>query len=803
MIGKTLGQHKIIASLGKGGMAEVYRAEDTNLRREVALKILPEELAANPERLERFKLEARAVAALNHPGIVTIYSVEQDEGVHYMTMELIDGLTLDLVTPPVGLPLKTLFQYSLALADALSAAHHKGIIHRDLKPANIMITREGRLKILDFGIAKLQEPTSSGNDDETLVDSQSMTREGGVLGTTSFMSPEQAEGKPVDSRSDIFSLGVLLYEMATGKRPFTGKTEVAVVAAIIKEEPVPVAELRADLPHHLTRIIKHCLAKDPQNRYQSSLDVRNELKELEREIDTGVIETRTVTSRTEIRREEGGVPRWWYLSIVIGLATLGGSLWFARNSDDPASGSEVHSSGAPLKASTPSIAVLPFVDMSPQEDQEYFSDGLTEELLTTLAKNTNLRVAARTSSFAFKGQTPEIAVVGAKLQVKTVLEGSVRRIGNRARITTQLINVEDGFQIWSESFDRELDDIFAVQAEIANAVAMALKVRLSEGSGGSDTAQTVHPEAYTAYLQGRHFSEKTGRDFLDTAVTYFEKSLAHAPDYAPAWVGLAEVRSEQAGLGYVPVDEGYADSRQAAERALELDPTLASAHVSLGEIKLRYDWDWAGADLDFQKALALEPGNAGVILGASRLARTRGRLIEALVLARRSSELDPLNVRGHHTHGLHAWYANQLDEAAAALEKAIELDPNKPRTRSFLGRIYLAQSRVDEALSVIESEPHAAFRVIGKVMLATALENSETADTALAELLEEWGDLAAFQIAEVYGFRGEVDNAFIWLEKAYAQRDSGLTWIQGDPHLRSLATDPRWDTFLKKMRLTD
>lgn len=800
MIGTTLGQHKIIGSLGKGGMAEVYRAQDLNLQREVALKILPESLAGDPERLERFKLEARAVAALNHPGIVTIYSVEQHEGIHYITMELIEGLALDLMIPPGGLPLETFFQHAVSLADALSAAHEKGIIHRDLKPANVMVSRDGRLKILDFGIAKLQEP-AGGTQDETLLDSQSMTKEGRVLGSTSFMSPEQAEGKLVDTRSDIFSLGILLFQMATGRRPFTGKSDVAVTASIMKDDPAFVTDLRSELPHHLGRIIKHCLAKDPQYRYQSALDVRNDLKELIGEMTTGLAETRTGATRPAAHREENRNPRWWYLAIVIGLATLSSSLWLTRNSSQTGGEAPARTSGGGPEPHLPSIAVLPFVDMSPQRDQEHFSDGLTEELLTTLAKNTNLRVVGRTSSFAFKGQSPEISEVGAKLNVETVLEGSVRQIGNRARITTQLIKVDDGFQLWSESFDRELNDIFAVQAEIAKAVAAALKVRLTPGNSAPEAIQTVLPEAYTAYLQGRHFSEKTGESFLETAVRYFEQALSLAPDYAPAWVGLADVRSEQAGLGYLPVEEAYRKSRQAAERALELDPTLASAHISLGEIKLRFDWDWEGADIEFQRALALEPGNAEVLLGASRLARTRGRLIEALVLARKSSDLDPLNVRGHHTHGLHAWYANQLDEAVIAFERALELDPDKPRTRSFLGRVYIAQSRPVEAREAMERETHPAFQLIGQVLLETALDNQQEGDAALAKLLEQWGDQAAFQIAEVYSFRGERDNAFAWLEKAYAQRDSGLTWIHGDPLLRSLTADPRWDEFLEKMRL--
>jgi TolB-like protein/class 3 adenylate cyclase len=451
---------------------------------------------------------------------------------------------------------------------------------------------------------------------------------------------------------------------------------------------------------------------------------------------------------------------------------------------------------------TPSIAVLPFVDMSSEKNQEYFSDGLAEELLNDLAKIPGLRVAARTSSFQFKGKNEDLRTVGEKLNVGAILEGSVRRQGSRVRITAQLIKVGDGFHLWSETYDREMNDIFAVQDEIARSVAGSLKVALLGKKTAIPSAQGTNADAYNAYLQGEYFLKRHGKENLEKSLGYYEQAIKLDPGYAPAWVGLAAARSDQADRGYLPVEEGYRKAREAAERALALDANLAEAHAAMGGIKLSYDWDWTGADASYQRALALEPGNAKFIRNAAVLAKTLGRLDEALAQDRRAVELDPLSVPAHNTLGIAAYYAGRLEEAAAAFKKALELNPEFPGTHTDLGQVYLAQRHPQEALAEMERESEPELRLQGQALAYHALGRKKESDVALAELIAKYQAEAAFQIAEVYAFRGEADRALEWLERAYSQRDSGLAEMKGDPLLKSLERDPRYAAFLKKMRLS-
>jgi TolB-like protein/Tfp pilus assembly protein PilF len=439
------------------------------------------------------------------------------------------------------------------------------------------------------------------------------------------------------------------------------------------------------------------------------------------------------------------------------------------------------------------------VDMSPARDQEYFTDGLSEELLNALAKIPELRVAARTSSFQFKGKTADVASIGRQLRVGTILEGSVRKAGRHVRITAQLVKVEDGFELWSETYDRELDDIFGVQEDIARSVSSALKLRLL-GEAGAPGARG-NADAYNLYLQGRYFADRRTREDLEKAVSYYQQALKLDPRYARAWVGLADAHSDQADQGSVPLAEGYRKAHEEVDKALELDPDLAEAHAALGRIRLTYDWDWSGADATYKRALELEPGDARVVREAANLAATLGRFDEALRLDRRAAELDPLSVTAHYRLGLHTSYVGRLDEAEAAFHKALDLNPEYPAAHALLGRVFLARSKAQAALEEIERETEPSWRRYGLALAYHALGRKGEADAALAELLEKDSEGAAFQIAEVYAFRGEKDKAFEWLERAYAQRDGGLSQMKGDPLLRSLESDPRYAAFLKKMRL--
>jgi TolB-like protein/DNA-binding winged helix-turn-helix (wHTH) protein/Tfp pilus assembly protein PilF len=462
-------------------------------------------------------------------------------------------------------------------------------------------------------------------------------------------------------------------------------------------------------------------------------------------------------------------------------------------------------SAAPLlaRSATPSIAVLPFVDTSPGKSQEYFSDGLAEELLNELAKSPRLRVAARTSSFHFKGHDGDLRTVGQKLNVGSVLEGSVSREGNRVRITAELVNVENGFQLWSGSYERNLDDVFAVQDEIARAVAAELKVKLLSGGAPAALPRSTNPAAYSDYLQGRYFYERRTKNDLEKATSYFEQAIKLDPGYARAWSGLAWARMSQADSAYgLSFEQGYRLARDAAEKALQLDPSLAEAHAAIGRIKRTHDWDWAGADASFQKAIELEPQNALALMGASSLAGSLGRFDDAVALGRRAVELDPLSVIAHVALGLRAYYAGQLDLAVTAYEKALELNPGDPSAHYLLSLVYLARSEPLRAQAEAQQQPRGAGRYVGEALAYNASGRKQEADAAVKTLVSNYANEAAYQIAEVYAVRGELDRSLEWLETARTQRDAGLSAIVGDPLLKNLRADPRYAAFLKQMRLT-
>lgn len=450
---------------------------------------------------------------------------------------------------------------------------------------------------------------------------------------------------------------------------------------------------------------------------------------------------------------------------------------------------------------TPSIAVLPFVNMSNDRSQEYFSDGLAEELLNALAKVPGLKVAGRTSSFQFKGKTEDLRVVGQKLNVATILEGSVRKEGSRVRITAQLIQVSDGFHLWSESYDRDLNDVFAVQDDIARSVTGSLKVTLLGEKTAAPSARGTNAEAYNAYLKGRYFLKRRSQENMEKALGYFEQAIKLDPGYAPAWEGLAMTHNRQALFGYAPFAEAFRKGRAAAEQALALDRTLAGAHGEMGYVQMGYDWDWLGADASLKRALALEPGSATLVRGAADLALALGRIEEALALNRRSVGLDPLSAEAQYFVGVAALYAGRLEEAFAGFKAALDLNPAYPSTRVFLGRVHLARSHPQEALAEMELEPEPYWRLYGQALAYHALGRKKESDAALAELTAKYSTIAPFQIAEVYAFRGEADRAFEWLERAYTQRDTGLIWLKADPLLKGLQRDPRYTAFLKKMRL--
>ena len=795
MIDETISHYRVLRKLGGGGMGVVYDAEDLSLGRHVALKFLPEDLARDHSAVERFHREARAASALNHPHICTIHEIGEHDGKSFIAMELLEGKTLKHAIAGAPLAVETALELAVHIADALDAAHAKGIVHRDIKPANIFVTDRGQAKVLDFGLAKMMRPAAHAAD-ATISEAGQLTGVGATIGTVAYMSPEQALGRELDARSDLFSFGIVLYEMATGVLPFPGETPGAITNAIVNATPTLPVRLNPRIPAELDRIIGKALEKKPELRYQSAAEMRVDLTRLLRETQTIPVSAAGAASQIPTQNPPAAQRNWKVsgaAGAVAAVVVIAAALYLLPDRSSPVP-------PAPA-AEQPSIAVLPFADMSAQRDQEYFSDGLAEELLNSLAKIPGLRVAARTSSFQFKGKTEDLRTIAGKLNVSTILEGSVRTQGERVRITAQLIKASDGFHLWSETYDRELRDIFAVQDDIARAVAGSLQVALLGSAKPAPSGKDTNVEAYNAVLQGRYFAERRSKENTERAVGYFEQASKLDPNYAPAWAGLARVRLNQIGAGDLPVAEGRSKAREAADRALALDPNLADAHLADASIKMNYDWNWSGADAAIQRALALEPGHAAALDRAGGLACALGRFDEALRLGRRAAALDPLRPATWGNLGYCAVRAGKWEESAAALRKALELTPERPNTHAHLGRILLAQSRPEEALTEIELDASPLWRMHGLALAYHALGRKKEADAALAQFITKYQEDGAFQVAEIYAFRGDADRAFEWLERAYAQRDGGLTEMKGDFLLKSLERDPRYVAMLKKMRL--
>jgi serine/threonine protein kinase/Flp pilus assembly protein TadD len=671
MIGQTLGHYKILDKLGAGGMGEVYRALDTTLDREIALKILPPEIASDPDRLDRFEREAKALAALNHPNIVTIHTVEAVDEVHFLTMELVEGQPLSQLIPSGGLSLERFFDVAIPLADALAAAHDKGIIHRDLKPANTMVTDDGRLKVLDFGLAKLrQEPTPA---DLSELRTEPLTQEGMVVGTVPYMSPEQLEGCDLDGRSDIFSLGTILYEMATGQPPFRGSSSVSIIAAIVKDSPAEVDQLRDDLPHHLARIVRHCLEKDPEDRFQTSRDVRNELQDLQQE---SSLEEHPGFSVAHRARSHKNLKRWIVAIAAVALVTLVAVWWVAtRESSQVARDLEVD---VPQR-----IVVLPFENLGPPED-EYFADGVTEEITSRLSAVSGLSVISRTTATQYKESRPPLAQIGRDLNVDYALEGTVRwaRIEagqSRVRITPQLIRVSDDTHLWSDSYDRVLDDIFTIQSDLAQQVLSAMNIALSDSERPAIEVQpTKNLDAYQAYLQGKHLLRQPHftLESWTRALASLERAVEMDPGFAPAWAQLARAHAR---LIYFKVDaspERLAMAGHALERAVASDPDSPEVHLAAGYYHLWAIRDAEGAREEFRIAAQQMPNSTDVLEGLGESARLQGRIEDAIDHYERAIVLSPLDASPVVELGLSQWWARKFEKALRSCDRAIVLAPD-------------------------------------------------------------------------------------------------------------------------------
>ena len=766
-----VGSYEIIAPLGAGGMGEVYRARDTRLKRDIALKVLPEAVASSPERLARFEREARTVAGLNHPNIVTLHSIEEVDGTRFITMELVEGRDLGALIRSGSVPLGQLLDLAVSLAEALVAAHEKGVVHRDLKPANVMVTRDGRVKVLDFGLAKLTEAEPDLESTQAATLTAPISEIGQVMGTLPYMAPEQLRGEVVDARTDLFAFGVLIYELAARRRPFGGKTFADVSSAILRDAAESLARVRPDLPADLERIIDRCLEKQPRERFQTALDVANELRGLRRSLERGAPPT----------------PQ-------------------------------------PTVDAVASIAVLPFVNRSANADDEYFSDGIADELLNVLARIKRLRVTARSSSFHFKGKDTTIAEIGRALDVSTVLEGSVRKAGTRVRIGVQLVRTLDSSQLWSETYDRTLDDIFAVQDDIARAVAKELSATLlgeaAEAPTSSPTPAEIpvaskgrqcDPESYDLYLRGRYLFGATA-DGPVRAQELFRQAIERSPQFALAYSGLGESYVMQSWLGSRDREITVSQAKGALARALALDPQLCEARVLSAQIKLFFDWDWAGAEQDYRQAVELHPGSDLAHRECGAFLSFMGRFDDGLAAARRAQALDPLSVNATHEVGYELMAMGRLDEAALEFRKAIDLNPTWIWGNVKLGMTYSRMGEHDKAMACVRradellgDNPGTPLIQSWLAAIELAAGRPDRASTTLRRLEDQsrTSHVDPLALAWIPYAQGDHDAVFSYLDAGYKAHSPLMAVLPQVRRFlwRDVAEDARYERVLRRLGL--
>src|SRR5213592_4261595 len=625
LVGRTIGHYKISKRIGTGGMGDVYLATDMTAGRKAALKLLPMRFTGDAERLKRFQQEAHAVVGLNHPNILTVYEIGEDHSTHYIASELIEGETLRQRLMRGRMEVGEAVNIAIQVASALAAAHETGIVHRDIKPENIMLRPDGYVKVLDFGIAKLAESAfAEATADEAESVTLAGTNLGSILGTVRYMSPEQARGAPVDKGTDIWSLGVVLYEMVTGQAPFTGDTPGEAMSSILEKEPPPLTSYLAHTPAELQQIISKTLRKEREERYQSAHELLEALQSLRRSMEFKTALERSTKAPLWLRWTRS--PTALVLLLLVAALALALPFYWHRNL-------------TPISIPEKSIAVLPFLDLSQTKDQEYFCDGMSEEILDALAKVDGLRVVGRTSSFSFKGNNANVSEIGKKLNVANVLEGTLRREGNRVRVTAELINTRSGFHLWSETYERELQGVFALQDEITRSIVEALKVKLAVSLPAHEQRNT---EAYELYLQGLFFSNKSSEADLRRALDFFKSALEKDPTFSRAWTGIAKVWYFLADV-YVRPLEAYPASKEAALKAIALDENDAEAHCYLSEAKRVLDWDLEGADEELKRALQLDPNSASAHLFSGLHPLFHGELKDGLRLILEAESLDPVS----------------------------------------------------------------------------------------------------------------------------------------------------------------
>ena len=814
--GTRLGRYEIRSKIGAGGMGEVYLAGDEQLHRKVALKVLPVDVASDHDRMRRFKQEATAAATLNHPNIAHIYEIGESDGTHFIAMEFVDGVTLRELIHGKQTDLAKLLRYLQHAAEGLAKAHAAGIVHRDLKPDNIMITHDGHAKILDFGLAKLVEPpqlSGSGSSEVATAIIQRHSTPGAVLGTVGYMSPEQAQGRidEIDHRSDIFSFGCILFEAVTRKRAFEGKDAIDSLNKIIREPVLPITELNPSAPADLQRVVRRCLAKDPEDRYQTIKDVAIELKELRRELaasagidvtvptttgqrqDTDIPGSQTAGGATHVSSAEyvvSGIKQHKLaaaialLLLVVGAAGLGLYL-HARNTE----------------AAIYSIAVLPFQNRSTEADSEYLSDGLAESLIYRLSQLPNLKVSPTSSVFHYKGREIDPVKVGQELGVSAVLSGRIVQRGDSFTISAELVDVRYNKLLWGEQYDRKMSDLLQTQREIAREIVEKLKLKVSGAEKGLAKHYTENNEAYQLYLKGRFYWNKRTEEGMQKSLEYFQQAIERDPNFALAYSGLADtydLLGASDATGAMPPNEALPKAKAAALKALEIDDALAEAHVSLAHVHYYYDRDWTAAEREYKRALELNPNYPIAHQWYAVYLMSAGRFDEALAQTRRAQELDPLSLPINMTLGWVLLNARQYDQSIEQLRKTLEMDPHFILTHHRLGLVYEQKGKYDEAIAEFREVINlSAGKPLGITALAHAYalagKRAEAQKTLVeSQEISKQRYVSSAAIALIYAALGDKDQAFTWLEKADKERDGTLARLKVDPRFDSLRSDPRF-----------
>jgi serine/threonine-protein kinase len=821
-IGVHLGPFEILASLGAGGMGEVYRARDPRLNREVAIKVLPASLADDADRLLRFAQEAKAASALNHPNIITIHEVGEIEGLHFIVTELVDGQTLRSAMAAARLSLPAALDLVMQIASALAAAHEAGITHRDIKPENVMVRRDGIVKVLDFGLAKLTErPTAEEIDVDAATKAKVMTDPGAVMGTPQYMSPEQARGQKVDARTDLFSLGVVLYEMIAGRPPFDGINALEVIGEILKSEPQSLKSYAPEIPSEVQRIVSKALRKNRDERYQTARDLLNDLKDLKEELSFAAKQARSgqtergqaVTASAEalptsagaaaqttssakiilgeIQRHKLGAA----LMLVILLAALSYFAFFARRPS----------------AAIESLAVLPFQYRSGNADSEFLSDGLAESLIYQLSQLPNLKVSPASSVFRYKGKETDLRTIGSELGVEAVMSGRMAQRGESLTISVELVDVRSNKTLWGEHYERRLSDLLAMQREIAREITERLQLKLT-GEGEQKLAKkyTNNNDAYQLYLKGRfHWAKRTKADMLKS-IEYYKQALELDPNFALAYVGMAESYNSMGKNPDLSPKEAIPPAKAAARRALEIDPSLAEAHSALADSLAIYDWNWAESEREFKRAIELDP-NVSYIHVAYAVGHltAAGRAKEVVAELERALELEPLSLINNTVLASGYLYARQNDQALQQARKAYDLDPNFPLALHWLGQAYIDNGLYDEAITLGENglkKGPSNPTFIAFLGQAYAKSGRQIEAQQFIERLREAAKtqyIRTYYIACIYVALGDKDKAFGELEKSLADKDCYLPRARIDPLMDPLRDDPRFKALLKRMNLPE